>query len=124
VDEDTGIDELTIAQPLPDLQAALRRQRPHILELVKGPDAPRQFVLSGAELIVGRSKEADIQIESKSLSRQHMLLVRDEDGFTCKDMGSRNGFFLNGLKIHSAVLRDGDTLQLCDVVFLYHEGIT
>ncbi len=71
-----------------------------------------------------RSNNADIQIESKSLSREHMRLVRDEDGYACKDMGSRNGFFLNGLKIHSAVLRDGDTLQLCDVVFLYHEGIT
>jgi hypothetical protein len=30
--------------------------------------------------------------------------------------------FLNGIKTHSAVLREGDTIQMGDVVFVFHEG--
>ena len=34
-----------------------------------------------------------------------------------------NGIVLNGLKVHSAVLRDGDQVQLGDVVLSYREGV-
>jgi pSer/pThr/pTyr-binding forkhead associated (FHA) protein len=37
------------------------------------------------------------------------------------DNDSRNGVFLNGVKVHSAVLRDGDVIQVADSVFVYHE---
>ena len=37
------------------------------------------------------------------------------------DFESRNGVFLNGIKVHSAILRDGDILQLADVVFDFYE---
>jgi pSer/pThr/pTyr-binding forkhead associated (FHA) protein len=37
------------------------------------------------------------------------------------DNDSENGVFLNGVKIHSAVLRDGDVIQMADNVFVYHE---
>lgn len=37
------------------------------------------------------------------------------------DNDSRNGFFLNGLKVHSAVLRERDIIQVTDCVFVYHE---
>jgi pSer/pThr/pTyr-binding forkhead associated (FHA) protein len=30
--------------------------------------------------------------------------------------------FLNGVKIHSATLREGDNIQLGDVIVIYHEG--
>jgi pSer/pThr/pTyr-binding forkhead associated (FHA) protein len=73
-------------------------------------------------MIVGRSAEADLRIDSEELSRKHMLIVRSADEFACEDMDSRNGIFLNGVKIHSATLRDKDTLQLGAVVLVYHEG--
>ena len=37
------------------------------------------------------------------------------------DQNSANGVYLNGTKTHSAVLRDGDQLQLADVVLIYRE---
>ena len=37
------------------------------------------------------------------------------------DNDSDNGVILNGAKIHSAVLRDGDVIQVADNVFVYHE---
>lgn len=99
-----------------------RVQKPHFLEIVKGPGAPVKHQLDQPTIIVGRSMEADLRIDSEELSRKHMLILRVGDEFSCEDMDSRNGIFLNGVKIHSATLRDKDTLQLGAVVLVYHEG--
>mgnify|MGYP003350451155 CR=1 FL=1 len=50
------------------------------------------------------------------------MLQRHEEGYELLDNGSRNGVLLNGLKIHTAVLRDGDVVQVADAVFIYHES--
>lgn len=38
-----------------------------------------------------------------------------------RDNDSRNGFYLNGLRVYSAMLREGDVIQVTDCVFVYHE---
>ena len=114
--EPTGILELSV-----EILANLRA-KPPALELVSGPDAPRLVALGKDRMVVGRSKEADVHVESLDLSRRHFSLSRIETEWVCEDLDSRNGVFLNGLRIHSAVLRDGDQLQLGRVVFVFHKG--
>ena len=89
---------------------------------VQGPGAPREFVLDLPEVIVGRSLHATISIDGGGVSRQHFSLKRNGPEYTFTDLDSANGVFLNGVKTHSAVLREGDVLQLGDVVLVYHEG--
>ena len=96
--------------------------RPHYLERVDGPGAPRYHELRQPAAVVGRSEQSDIQVDSEGLSRKHLLVTRNGGEFVVEDLDSRNGVFLNGVKIHSATLRDMDTLQLGPVVFVYHEG--
>lgn len=96
--------------------------KPFLLELIQGPGAPHRYTLSFDKLVVGRSEEADIQIGSLEISRRHMLLNKAGNEYVCLDLNSRNGLYLNGVKIHSATLKDGDRLQLGDVVFVYHAG--
>jgi pSer/pThr/pTyr-binding forkhead associated (FHA) protein len=95
---------------------------PFSLRLMQGPGSPRNFLLSREEVILGRSSEADIQVDSTELSRKHLALRREHGQYTVFDLGSRNGVYLNGVKIHSAVLHEGDNLQLGSVVLVYHEG--
>lgn len=118
--EKTAVTE-TLSTPK-GTSGVFRVQKPHYLELIKGPGAPVKFQLDRPTIIVGRSTEADLRIDSEELSRKHMLILRAGEEFTCEDMDSRNGIFLNGVKIHSATLRDKDTLQLGAVVLVYHEG--
>ncbi len=92
-----------------------------VLHQDTGPDAPQDHLLTGPESVVGRSSEADIQIEASDLSRQHMLLYREGDLYHCKDLDSRNGVHLNGTLIASATLQDGDVLQLGSVIFFFRE---
>jgi pSer/pThr/pTyr-binding forkhead associated (FHA) protein len=99
-----------------------RKAQPPALEQVDGPGSPRKILLEAEKVVVGRSGDADIQVDSAKVSRSHALLRRQGNEVSCVDLESRNGVYLNGVKIHSATLRQGDTLQLGDAVFLFHEG--
>lgn len=101
------------------IEAPTVEQRHAALEMVKGPGAPRLYKLLLPSMLVGRDAAADIWVESMELSRRHLRVNRVGDEYMAVDQESRNGVFLNGVKVHSAVLRDGDQLQLADTVFLY-----
>jgi pSer/pThr/pTyr-binding forkhead associated (FHA) protein len=96
--------------------------RPHILEQVRGPGAPSQTVLRADRFVIGRAPECDIPVDSGGVSRQHLLITRAGPEYRCEDCGSTNGVYLNGIRIHTAVLREGDRIQISDIVFIYHEG--
>ncbi|HOU91070.1 MAG TPA: FHA domain-containing protein [Polyangiaceae bacterium] len=97
-------------------------RKPFLLLQVEGPGAPREVKLDLPEMVVGRSLQAHLAIESSLISRQHFALRRQGPDYVCVDLDSVNGLYLNGLRVHSAVLRDGDVLQIGDVVLLYREG--
>jgi pSer/pThr/pTyr-binding forkhead associated (FHA) protein len=115
-EDPTTVGELTV------IPNAARAKKPFVLEQVGGPGAPRQFELELPQTVVGRSLSAHISIDSGLISRQHMSLRRSGTEVSCVDMGSANGMFLNGVRAHSAVLRQGDTIQIGDVIFVFHEG--
>lgn len=119
--EEDRIDDATIAGTSP-AAGQLRQVRPALLEQIKGPGAPRIFELRTREVIVGRSSQAHIAIESNSISRLHLKLERKEEEFRALDLDSRNGVFLNGIRAHSAVLREGDLVQVGGAVFVFREG--
>ncbi|HZH04169.1 MAG TPA: GGDEF domain-containing protein [Myxococcaceae bacterium] len=69
--------------------------------------------LEAKESVLGRSVEATFQIEDDGISRQHAKVTRDEDGvFRLVDMASTNGTYLNGLRVNTAPLTDGDKIQM------------
>jgi pSer/pThr/pTyr-binding forkhead associated (FHA) protein len=104
-----------------DLLAQVER-RPSILELVRGQETTQRFVLSDERILVGREEGAEIQLASREVSRRHLLVTRQGSEFSILDLDSRNGVYLNGIKVHSATLRDGDTLQIGELVFVFHQG--
>jgi pSer/pThr/pTyr-binding forkhead associated (FHA) protein len=115
------LDEKTTQMPRMVVAPRRRPRRAHVLELTKGA-GPKRVELKAERLVLGRTADADIIIESDEVSRQHAAFYRLDDEYLVEDLGSRNGVYLNGLKVHQAVLREGDELQFGDVVFLYQEG--
>ncbi|MEW6302883.1 MAG: FHA domain-containing protein [Verrucomicrobiota bacterium] len=99
-----------------------RPMRPHWLELAEGPGAPQRITLDGREIIIGRADNAQIRLASQRASRHHAVLTRRGLDFSLRDNDSRNGVFLNGVRVHSATLRDGDVIQVADSLFIYREG--
>ena len=61
----------------------------------------------------GRSTDCTYPFEDPSLSREHAIVMRVGNDYTLKDGGSTNGTFVNDVRVPTtAVLRDGDRLQL------------
>lgn len=93
--------------------------RPHVLVSKRRGE---KFVLDGNDYVLGRGEQATLVLDSEEVSRAHARLTRTDGEYTVEDLGSRNGIMLNGLRVHAAVLRDGDELQLGDVTLTYREG--
>jgi pSer/pThr/pTyr-binding forkhead associated (FHA) protein len=103
----------------------LRRQRDtrhHSLEQVEGDGGPRIIPLDGVEMVIGRDPDANVCLSSKQASRQHAFLRLRGTDCMLYDNDSHNGVFLNGTKVYSALLRDGDVIQVADSIFVYSEG--
>jgi hypothetical protein len=99
-----------------------RESRRHSLEQIDGEGSPCQIILEDGESIMGRADDSRVRLTSKRASRHHAFLrVRGTDCILF-DNDSDNGIFLNGVKIHSAVLRDGDVIQAAGSTFVYCEG--
>jgi pSer/pThr/pTyr-binding forkhead associated (FHA) protein len=109
-----------IAKPVRGIRH--RPRRAHALEITAGPTGRSTHLLERDSLVLGRSSSADVQLDSEEVSRMHCRLLRIDEEYVIEDQGSRNGIYVNGLKVHAAVLRDGDELQLGDVILQYREG--
>jgi serine phosphatase RsbU (regulator of sigma subunit)/pSer/pThr/pTyr-binding forkhead associated (FHA) protein len=72
-----------------------------------------RFPLVKERVTIGRSRENDIFLPDQWLSRHHAEIRRASEGFSLKDMGSKNGTLLNGARIAGEErLRPGDIITL------------
>lgn len=93
-----------------------------IVERGGGLQQGQRFDLIGG-LSVGRSKEADIQIDDRYASSLHARVFSRDGRFYAEDMNSTNGTLLNGATLQGeAELIDGDTVQIGDTVFRLEVG--
>lgn len=73
----------------------------------------QEYLLSSAEVTIGRVAGNDIILPDPSVSRQHARIVWTAAGCTIEDLGSLNGTFLNGIRIVTEQpLRDGDVVEI------------
>jgi hypothetical protein len=80
----------------------------------------RTSVLGPGGAVLGRSREADIQVDDQNVSRKHAELRPSGASWTVRDLGSTNGVKVNGRRIQGAQsLKTGDTITLgtSDIVF-------
>lgn len=97
------------------------RPSPPRLERIEGDSGPHLIELGAQPVTIGRSTTADVVLDNASLSRKHARIEQLEHESVLTDLDSRNGVFLNGLRVHSAVLRDRDTVQIGSVVYLFRD---
>ena len=63
-------------------------------------------------VIIGRSPDNEIYIDSKFVSRHHAQIVSDERGAFIEDLNSTNGVFIGEQQIKKYQLQDGDIISL------------
>jgi len=71
---------------------------------------------------IGRSSDNDIVIPDVLASRHHATLVPTPAGTEIRDNRSINGTFVNGSRVDSAILTDGDTVTIGNVDLSFRDG--
>lgn len=66
----------------------------------------------GDNLTVGRDPRNEISVDDITISRLHAVIARRGDTLLIWDKGSRNGILVNGAKVQSARLKNGDVIRL------------
>ncbi|CAA9535990.1 MAG: hypothetical protein AVDCRST_MAG30-4233 [uncultured Solirubrobacteraceae bacterium] len=72
----------------------------------------QSFPLTGTQMTIGRSPDADVFLDDVTVSRDHAGLVQRHGGWFLDDSGSLNGTYVNRKRIDSHRLEDGDELQI------------
>jgi two-component system, cell cycle response regulator len=82
------------------------------LIVIRGRSLGRRVDLGADPILIGRGSDAGLVIDDAHISRHHARLTRVPEGFTIEDLGSKNGVFVNGVRVKRQVMRDGDRVQL------------
>ena len=65
------------------------------------------------ENVIGRSKSCDVSIALSTVSRNHAVLTRYDDGsWTITDANSKDGTYVNGERVNICALQDGDVISV------------
>lgn len=81
-----------------------------MLVCIDGPLVGQEFEIPPSGLVVGR--EGHVRVPDEFLSRKHFEVFAEADGtIRVRDLGSRNGTFLNTLPAHNTKVQSGDEIR-------------
>jgi general secretion pathway protein A len=75
--------------------------------------------LKPGRLVIGRTPDNDLQIDSKFISRHHCQIVTQEDSCLIEDLNSTNGIFVKSKRVRIHNLNDGDVVQVGQHEIMY-----
>ncbi len=90
--------------------------------IVAENDNERRRVPVGEGLTIGRGGHCSLVIRDSAASRQHLEIKDTGSGYACRDLGSRNGTLVNGSKITTCELEDGDQIHIGETVLIFELG--
>ena len=83
------------------------------LIIASGKRAGRAISMKRDKLLIGRAEECDLRPLSEEVSRRHCAIFKKEDALWAEDLRSRNGTYVNGLRIgEPQQLADGDLVRV------------
>ena len=86
------------------------------LEVLSGEDAGRVVeVPAGRPFVLGRVQGADLVIRDERASRTHAELTATADAIQLQDLDSANGTLVDGERVVTATVRDGQRITIGDV---------
>jgi len=88
------------------------------LVLFKKSGSQRSFALPSSVTVIGRRSNCDLHIPLMSVSRKHCQLNHHQGVLRVRDLGSRNGTYLNGKRIDEAEIKAGDSIKVGPLTFV------
>ena len=100
-----------------------QQDRP-ILIAHEGELEGERWVLDREQITIGRADDCDIVLPRRQVSRYHARIERVNGGYVIRDLGSKNGTYVNGERVSGEPhrLADGDEIQVALYVKLGFVG--
>src|SRR5438874_4081521 len=84
-----------------------------MLRFISGKYQGGEYPIGGTgDIVIGRSSDLDMVLIEDMVSRKHAKLHIGQSGLTISDLGSTNGTFVNGEKVKTARLKEGDRILI------------
>jgi len=91
------------------------------LVVAGGSKAGQVIPVVGPKFIIGRADDCHLKPRSDLISRYHCAIVSEDGYVAVRDLGSKNGVFLNGEQISMEhELKNGDKLSVGPLDFFVH----
>jgi pSer/pThr/pTyr-binding forkhead associated (FHA) protein len=87
--------------------------------LANGGKTVLERELRPGRLVIGRTADNDIQIDSKFISRHHCQIVTQLNSCLIEDLNSTNGIFVQSKRVRRHNLNDGDVVQVGQHEIMY-----
>jgi hypothetical protein len=89
------------------------------LRVIRGSSSGKEVTLKGPKFLIGRAEDCQMRAKSDAISRRHCAILLRTSRVTVRDLGSRNGTYVNGARIDGEhPLADGDVLQVGPLEFM------
>jgi pSer/pThr/pTyr-binding forkhead associated (FHA) protein len=93
-----------------------------VLVVKRGPRPGSQFRLDQPVMTAGRHPGSDIFLDDITVSRRHAEFLRQNGTFQVVDLGSMNNTYVNRQPVDSAVLANGDEIQIGNIRLVFLSG--
>lgn len=87
----------------------------------EGMNPGQIYRVTSESFVIGRSPQADLSLSDETVSDKHARLRKEADRFIIYDLASTNGLFVNGERVYSRALRDGDEVKVGNTVLVFKE---
>jgi pSer/pThr/pTyr-binding forkhead associated (FHA) protein len=84
------------------------------IRILTGPQTGQVFPLRAGRNLIGRGPTCAVKVNSHALSREHASVYITDDKVILTDLNSRNGTYLNGVRVQNQKMRLGDKILLHD----------
>lgn len=92
------------------------------LVVASGEQQGKYYQLTKRPLAGGRDPATEIQVIDPKVSRRHFIIRFQDEGYTVRELRSKNGVFVNELRINGEQrLQDGDLVKVGDTVLAFYE---
>ncbi len=113
----TGMAEQTDSRPRPERRAppllhVSEEPVARILLAHEGQSTLEMALYAGKRVIIGRTEDNDLPIDSKFISRHHCQIIPSTRSCVIEDLNSTNGIYIKAKRVRKHNLNDGDVVLI------------
>lgn len=72
----------------------------------------KQVNVTNTPFVIGRADSCDLVLDNPLVSRSHAVFEAAGDAMTIRDLQSHNGTYVNGQRVESSALSNGDEIKI------------